>query len=958
MATNFEKIALAAVGQYNTNTSTIQYIPESTVGFTVNGLKPKTRVSIFFDGINVTSLCAPASYKSTIKTPKRNDYHTAGSQGDPLITDSNGTLIGIFYIPAKTYQVGTRELHVFNYTSPTDTYAAKVANHTCEAYAYFRAFNHSNVDSENSSVISTIPSGSTSSVTLTNRGSGTSTTTDSNKPRFDPLCQTFYVGSDLTNGDDGFYLGAIDLYFASKASSQPISIDIRTVENNLPTATILPHSRVTLKASQVTSDSTGATPTRFKFETPVYLRSGYSYAFGITPGGQVPGYSLFTGVVGKKDATNGIVNSNWGQGILYTSSTGSTWTAVNNEYIKFIMYREDHPETGTAIFVNDDYEFLTFSKSSTKKFRVGEYVYQMPQPLPGFVSCNTTSNVISYNVSASGSLSCNLAQVFAVNDHILVVGSTPASNGSLRNGAFSNVFTAAVTSVTSTQVQFRYANGATAVAPWAIANATFYKPASGTVNISNTSLTVTGTGTSLSTQFNDDNPLIAVWSNGTFDGHEVLWPDVISSPTSMTVLNKPFTTNSTAIPFSAPAGKIVGIDYNRNMLIIDRSTANGSSSNTAWKNLYSTTSYFSPSRVIVGSQSKATALISRPVDIVINSMQPTEYKISVQSTSIGYSVDATDTTYGAVTIPTLSTSSTNYFTDEVIVASKTNEINKNNGEKSFILTAELNTKSQKLTPAVEIDNFSLLAKTNLIGPTASREHTNEGSALAKSISKVVTLGDGNDAEDIQVYLTAYKPVGTDIKVYAKILNASDTQNFNKKMWTPLEQITDSNLFSDTTNQQDYKEFQYSIPVDPITSISPDLVTVSSNATNTILTSTVGDTEWTGIYDSGDLITIYSDNSTNPSSYEVHSISSVDSDTQITLSDEISFGNTSGAVIGTMAYPYAGFKNSLNQNIVRYYTSDGAPHDTFKQFAIKIVMLSSNTALTPKIADMRTLALSV
>ena len=60
----------------------------------------------------------------------------------------------------------------------------------------------------------------------------------------------------------------------------------------------------------------------------------------------------------------------------------------------------------------------------------------------------------------------------------------------------------------------------------------------------------------------------------------------------------------------------------------------------------------------------------------------------------------------------------------------------------------------------------------------------------------------------------------------------------------------------------------------------------------------------------------------------------------------------------MNYPEAGYKNSLNSNIVRYYTADGSGHDSFKKFAIKIVLLSTNNAIVPKVADMRALALSV
>jgi hypothetical protein len=57
-----------------------------------------------------------------------------------------------------------------------------------------------------------------------------------------------------------------------------------------------------------------------------------------------------------------------------------------------------------------------------------------------------------------------------------------------------------------------------------------------------------------------------------------------------------------------------------------------------------------------------------------------------------------------------------------------------------------------------------------------------GNALARYVTKKVVLDAGFDSGDLNVYLTAYRPTGTDINVYYKILNRSDTQAFEDGNW--------------------------------------------------------------------------------------------------------------------------------------------------------------------------------
>jgi hypothetical protein len=82
-----------------------------------------------------------------------------------------------------------------------------------------------------------------------------------------------------------------------------------------------------------------------------------------------------------------------------------------------------------------------------------------------------------------------------------------------------------------------------------------------------------------------------------------------------------------------------------------------------------------------------------------------------------------------------------------------------------------------------------------------------GNALAKYVSKKVVLTPGNDSGDLNVYVTGYRPVNTDILVYYKILNRNDTQSFESGSWQLMTMINNSQtLFS--TGRTDLYEFVF------------------------------------------------------------------------------------------------------------------------------------------------------
>jgi len=74
-----------------------------------------------------------------------------------------------------------------------------------------------------------------------------------------------------------------------------------------------------------------------------------------------------------------------------------------------------------------------------------------------------------------------------------------------------------------------------------------------------------------------------------------------------------------------------------------------------------------------------------------------------------------------------------------------------------------------------------------------------GNGVAKYFTKKVVLTPGNDSGDLRVYYTAYRPKGTNIYVYYKILNRNDNQTFEDSNWQLMTTATGSTNYSASTD---------------------------------------------------------------------------------------------------------------------------------------------------------------
>lgn len=127
---------------------------------------------------------------------------------------------------------------------------------------------------------------------------------------------------------------------------------------------------------------------------------------------------------------------------------------------------------------------------------------------------------------------------------------------------------------------------------------------------------------------------------------------------------------------------------------------------------------------------------------------------------------------------------------------------------SVVIEATLASNSDFISPVIDLRKNNVILLRNLINSNTTNEHTRTGAASAKYVSKVVTLEDQMEAEDLKIYLTANKPANTDIKVYTKVWNAADPEAFDSKVWSlmALENIEGSR---NTNSPDEYIEYVYS-----------------------------------------------------------------------------------------------------------------------------------------------------
>jgi hypothetical protein len=112
------------------------------------------------------------------------------------------------------------------------------------------------------------------------------------------------------------------------------------------------------------------------------------------------------------------------------------------------------------------------------------------------------------------------------------------------------------------------------------------------------------------------------------------------------------------------------------------------------------------------------------------------------------------------------------------------------------------------TPTVTIVDANNTPGTGATAVVAGETSVKGGPAATRYVTKKVVLEGGFDSGDLNVYISAYRPLGTDINVYYKVLSRNDTQEFDEGYW---QLMTKTNSCDGTYSQAraDLHEYTFS-----------------------------------------------------------------------------------------------------------------------------------------------------
>jgi hypothetical protein len=825
-----------------------------------------------------------------------------------------------------------------------------------------------------------------------------------------PIAQSFLVSSPAS-GAPGVFLTGLDLYFFSSDSSLGVEVQIRRTDNGVPNSKIVPFGSKILQASSIKTSVDASIATNFTFDTPVILQTNQQYAIVVIPAGQNPNYKIWTGVVGGTDTVtkNPIYTGNQ-LGSLFISTNDLNFTAVQGESMKYNLYTSQFssPASTYAVYRNSNTDYF-YVRSLIGNFVVGEQVvvsnnslslasFSISAGVNTFNTSDTVTQVYSGGVANGKVLFCNTSYLVLAN----VQGSFNTSNV-LTDTTISKTV-AAPSSANQTIVSTSGANSinvpcanTTIVPDFTVGNFIYVGTNNrSTVKVAQiTAATVSNNTLSLSTPipFTDSASLIGrVKADGNLYG----LLSVISTTPSYSLLALDKVTSNAATNFvgsnnqyligtssgaSAITSEPMNLYYDSLTPQLTSITPTLTTQDWNFRGISNTmtvdTSYTLVSKEVpyefvdqsrmlmsrsneivynsgVSSIQLKTNLISSNnyispyIDSIRSSSTLTRNLVSQQGLINGVILSISNSTGTFVVGDTIWQGNSTSNNTATVYSSNSSTIFAYNVNNANTLT--MGVFAANSTTIVDAANSSVNATITAVS-TFGEQYGIGLSTVTRYISKNVVLAAGQDADDLTCYVDAWRPPGTNVLVYGKCLSSLDNDKFSLKPWTLLTETTSVGLYSSAVNKNNIVELVYNIPT------SVNLFgnsAVTNTATNVVTMPSFGSTSkiTAGSF-------IYISDSSVPM-FNIRQVLSVPNSTAIILTSNVS-SNTTNAAIGLI--PGLNIKTGIfrydqKNNIARYSTTNDGIFDTFLQFAIKIVLVSNNTYLSPKISDMRALALQV
>lgn len=296
------------------------------------------------------------------------------------------------------------------------------------------------------------------------------------------------------------------------------------------------------------------------------------------------------------------------------------------------------------------------------------------------------------------------------------------------------------------------------------------------------------------------------------------------------------------------------------------------------------------------------------------------------------------------------------FNNEATILSRVNELAKfgaSSPNSSARVKAVMTTSSEYVSPVVDISRAQSVYVHNIINNDSTGEaNTSGGNLLNKYISKPVTLADGQDAEDLLVKLTAYRPPNSDVKVWMKLRNDEDVVLFSDNYWVEMSYA--NNFYSSEANKDNFVELEYRVPenykngngvvqyIKGSTSFYANSTYVNAAANSILITAanttfTANDSVFYSVPPNGTAIT--------PLTANTYYFIKTSNSTAITLS----------STLGGAEIDITDFRTDSSPQT---HTIGGNVFTGYKQYSVKIGLQGTNSAKPPRVGDLRVIALQM
>jgi hypothetical protein len=756
------------------DTSIVPYMRSRMIFVKVDGMKPSSRLYAFFDEVNVSAYVTPltsAEYTSGLKDTAGNSVKPTATEGTALYSDTSGNVYAVFRLPNDTnlrFRTGTKRLRLVD--NPTNSSIA--GQFTTSAEGQYTA---EGLSSEVSALTVTTKSVEITQTALTKTTQGSSSSSST-------AAGSALIGSEaIPNDPDPPWEPpayeppsqdplAQTFLITARQATKVNSSGMYLTKFDLYFATKHPTLPVIVELREV--DNLTGNITRRTLPYAKVILAADDINVSDDASSATPVY--FPAPVYLADETEYAILV----GPASTNPNVTIWTAVLGETDITTKNRiSSQPATGFLFTSAND---RTFTPVQDEDLKFTAYYAQFDTSSEGTLIVKNPLMDTMTIANTTGALNrvgeVVHGQTRVVGTWTVAAGNTTAINTHVANGS-------------------AYAQGITSGATGKI------------VTFSSTALVVKDVST-----------------DAKFKGGEKIRIRIANTVTRNGNTGEIKGTGA-ATSATYPTGRVYyynNIDYANTRLVI---------ANTSYVNsgaVFANNKYFLTNTYIKGQSNGYNARIvdfvnitMDNVNLITNMILPSNNDVKAFA-KMATSTSARDSSFFGLNINGDTEFSAPRYRLPYAVESNTAASSATMGtNRSVEIKYTITGHNSVASPAIDLSRLALYSTHNLISTNAAIGSSEDyvkfgGSSQSRYITRTVTLADGQDAEDLRVYLTAYKPSGSNIFVYYKALNGDDNDAFADSRWIPMDLdtgqgFTSSATYSSSEDKNNFIELTYKVP---------------------------------------------------------------------------------------------------------------------------------------------------